>query len=121
LNIWAVIRYANTALNQGSAYNSQTGVFTAPSNGLYHFELLAVSKAKTWSGFGIADYPSMNILAQTRSTVTNEPKTLSVNLFLNQGQQIVPAFTGHLDCYTKYDPMGISVCKFSGYRAVNTV
>jgi hypothetical protein len=122
---WHPIHYKTETLNQGPIippYDIQTGVFTAPSSGLYHFDLLAVSKAKGWVGFGIAQYPSLEIIVQTRASVAHEPKTLSVNLALEAGQKIVPAYLGRIDCGPdkELDPAGTSMCRFSGFQVTKT-
>ena len=32
-----VLKFANVCINEGDAYNSETGIFTCPLDGLYHF------------------------------------------------------------------------------------
>ena len=39
-----VLVYDNTTVNKGVAYNTNTGIFTCPLNGYYHFEVHAFAK-----------------------------------------------------------------------------
>jgi hypothetical protein len=122
---WTIIRYKKAIWNDGDAYNLQSGVFTAPVDGLYHFDLLAAG-----NGIGqqyavtIASLPNMTCIAQGHGTGVWQTVSLNPTLKLKAGQTLaVGLLAGRLlqdqlaaDVRDpQYDLEGLRLNQFSGY------
>jgi hypothetical protein len=120
-----VVKYKKSIWNDGDAYNLQSGVFTAPVDGLYHFDLLATGNA-----FGlqyavtVAWYPNMTCITQGHGNGAWQTVTLNPTLNLKAGQTLaVGLFYGFSTMdqvvsevnHPPYDPEGLRLNQFSGY------
>jgi hypothetical protein len=105
--------------NKGEAYDQSTGVYTAPYDGVYHFDLLATNKHPGYVYYGIYDYETKQPLAQTAGEKAYQPYSLSINVVLYKGQKVAAGYKGGLYDGSYYpggdEAAQKSVYSFSGY------
>ncbi len=114
--------------NYGGAYNMQTGVFTAPVDGLYQFNLNTGGASAGDKNFHISAfvwYPNMTTITEGQGTGPVR-HTTSINPTVNMkaGQTLAVALAGgttindHQVMDTNrmlYDPEGLRFNQLSGY------
>jgi len=84
------VPFPAVSINDGNAYNATTGNFTAPSFGLYHFDLGVVEALPAGSTAYLYLEVNGAPSASTQSTVANGnfPLTISINIKLNAGDVV---------------------------------
>lgn len=97
--------YATVDFNDGGAYNNATGIFTAPSNGMYHFDYSEeLNGTSTYSSGYILAILYVNNLTVHGSYSEGVPPTASgsyltmqnsLNLHLNAGDQVKVQFANY--------------------------
>jgi hypothetical protein len=127
---WKVLLFKKLDINEGSSFDIDSGVFTAPRKGLYHFELLANTKsADGYVGkkidhiISIVDYPAMAVRAKGgRQQTSDSISTISVMLELDKSSKVAAAFRGGIDGASSSigqgntdNKAGHSNCEFSGF------
>ncbi len=97
-------------------------VFTAPHDGVYHFDLTVANKYSGQVYYGVYDYSTNQALAQTAGDTKHQPYSLSSSVVLARGQQVAAGYKGEqYDGSYQQDGDGDadvehkSVYRFSGY------
>jgi hypothetical protein len=88
---YAVIPFELARLNEGGAFNLTSGIFTAPSAGIYHFDFSAVkSESATWLSICL-QVNGANVgyaYAGQYATRSNDVVSLSASLRLAKGDRV---------------------------------
>ncbi|KAK7938788.1 hypothetical protein WMY93_002114 [Mugilogobius chulae] len=104
--------YKHLVLNTGDAYNSQTGIFTAPVRGVYHFvvHIHNVFKGQIAEVYlmknGEGTYMTFEEQSSGRGTASN-----SITLLLEVGDRIYVQLPAHRQIYDNW----YHHCTFSGH------
>ena len=91
-NIMTTVVFATEVVDQGSNYNPATGIFTAPSAGLYHVDAFCTFKV-TGTTPTLASILSLNGIGMTAYLLNENGSSrwsrgISTTVYLNQGAQI---------------------------------
>ncbi len=107
-------------------YNMTTGVFRAPVDGLYHFDLVVYNVGGGSQGLwlGIADSPAMMVRVEAgmdgyTMTYGKIAMPVSTNLLMSEGDEIVAFFRNGVDAINAdaggQDPERLRTMQFSGH------
>jgi hypothetical protein len=114
-SINTVVNFPSVEYNDGSAYNSGTGAFTAPSSGLYHFDVNLSENGVAGGEYLFVMVNGVNKGGTVLCCTTN-PLSLncSVNLKLNVGDIVNVQTYAFAATSTVY--AGSPLSNFSGYK-----
>ncbi len=118
--------YRTPSFNDGNAFNSSTGYFTAPSDGLYHFDVTIVLSSQNGDIDNSPYLVRLNVNGSAQQQVSNNIALIdgygtsiimSVNQKLEAGDQVNLYFLSYADQKTQVDSNGsIGDTYFSGYQ-----
>jgi hypothetical protein len=95
------ILFKKASINKNKVYSMDTGIFTVPVTGLYHFDLVtAVVNREGWFHAGIGELSTTgtyHVLIEGQNIIktsgTEQTTAISGTLVLREGQKIAAVFT----------------------------